>query len=347
MPIAETKIKELIQKSRLEVTYKFVVPPKWLEIVNEEEQEVSIYGTYGNFSTIIAPPKVGKTTFVSIPIASHLTGKRIAGFQAYVPTGKENVLWVDTEQGRGEAINTLKTICTFSNYGYDIHPEKLFYHTLREYGNENRVEITEYLIQHTPNLGVVVIDGIRDLINSINDEREATYIASKLLKWSEEKNIHIVTILHQNKGDGNARGHLGTELMNKAETVINLSKEMHINERQTIVEPKYNRHKEFRKFAIVIHNNVPKLVGTSDYIPENPKVDQLTHIQISEVLNAVFKKYSVIPYTKLWQSIKIQLNITCGINFGDNKCKQLINKLKEDNYLIYDEELKQFKKNIG
>lgn len=345
--ITDTKIQELIIKSRLEVTYKFEVPPKWLEIVNDEDLECSTFGTYGNFSTIIAPPKVGKTTLVSIPIASHITKKRIAGFQAYVPEGKQNVLWIDTEQGRGEAVKTLKSICDFSEIGHEKHPDRLFYHTLREYGYVNRVEITDYLIQHTPNLGVVVIDGIRDLINSINDEREATSIASNLLRWSEEKNIHIVTILHQNKGDGNARGHLGTELMNKAETVINLSKEIHENERQTIVEPKYNRHKEFRKFAIVIRNNIPLIVGTSEYIPENPKVNQLTHIQISAILNAVYKNDTYLQYEKLWQALRFQLMEIYKIDFGTNKCKQLLSKLKNDHYLTYDNDLRIYRNNAS
>jgi hypothetical protein len=35
-----------------------------------------------------------------------------------------------------------------------------------------------------------------------------------------QKVIHIHTILHQNKADENARGHIGTELNNKAETVL-------------------------------------------------------------------------------------------------------------------------------
>lgn len=346
MSLPESKLKELIARSRLEVTYKFEVPPKWLEIVNEEEQESAIFGTYGNFSTVIASPKVGKTTLVSIPIAAHITKRRIAGFQTYVPKEKENVLWIDTEQGRGEAVNTIKTICNFSGNGHEKQPEGLFYHTFREYGNECRVELTEYLIQHTPNLGVVVIDGIRDLINSINDEREATFIASKLLKWSEERNIHIVTILHQNKGDGNARGHLGTELMNKAETVINLSKEIKCNERQTIVEPKYNRHREFKSFAVVLRNNMPQIVGVSEYEPENPKVDQLTNNQKVKLLESIFSEHTFVGYGYLWKTIKENLPNLFNFSFGDLKCKALVKQLINDHYLLYNEETKHYCKNI-
>ncbi|MCU9931164.1 mobilization protein, partial [Escherichia coli] len=76
----------------------------------------------------------------------------------------------------------------------------------------------------------------------------ATMIVSKLMKWSEEKNILIVTVLHQNKGDNNARGHIGTELNNKAETVLSVSKSSD-NEMVSIVQAEMCRNLEPESFA--------------------------------------------------------------------------------------------------
>ena len=39
------------------------------------------------------------------------------------------------------------------------------------------------------------------------------------MQWPDDRQIHIHTILHQNKNDEHARGHIGTELNNKAETI--------------------------------------------------------------------------------------------------------------------------------
>ncbi len=39
------------------------------------------------------------------------------------------------------------------------------------------------------------------------------------MKWTELHNIHICTVIHENYGSAKARGHIGTELANKAETV--------------------------------------------------------------------------------------------------------------------------------
>jgi hypothetical protein len=48
-----------------------------------------------------------------------------------------------------------------------------------------RLQLIEHAIYNTKNLGFVVIDGIKDLVTSINDEAEVTMIASKLdARWN-------------------------------------------------------------------------------------------------------------------------------------------------------------------
>ena len=44
------------------------------------------------------------------------------------------------------------------------------------------------------------------------------------MRWSSYYELHIHTVLHLNKGDDNTRGHIGTELNNKAETILQISK---------------------------------------------------------------------------------------------------------------------------
>lgn len=70
----------------------------------------------------------------------------------------------------------------------------------------------------------MIIDGIRDFVYDINSPSEATKIITMLMQWTDERQIHIHAILHQNKGDENTRGHIGTELNNKAETVLLVEK---------------------------------------------------------------------------------------------------------------------------
>jgi hypothetical protein len=68
---------------------------------------------------------------------------------------------------------------------------------------------------------MVIIDGIRDLVRSINDETECNEMIQLLADVAKSENIAILCILHKNKNkqDESMRGHLGAELENKASSV--------------------------------------------------------------------------------------------------------------------------------
>ena len=65
---------------------------------------------------------------------------------------------------------------------------------------------------------LVIVDGIRDLVNDINDGVLAQEVMEELLHLATQEDCCIVCVLHQNKSgeDRNLRGWIGTELMNKA-----------------------------------------------------------------------------------------------------------------------------------
>ena len=139
--------------------------------------------------------------------------------------------------------------------------------------NERR-EIICYAIYNTPNVGLVVIDSIRDLMLDINNSTEATKLVGDLMQWTSEQNIHIQTVLHLNKGDDNARGYIGTELNNKAETVIQITKDNTLPDR-SIVAPAIIRSKPFDKFAFRL-KEVEKLYNdTKKYYDALKKVNNL------------------------------------------------------------------------
>lgn len=131
---------------------------------------------------------------------------------------------------------------------------------LREYVPKVRIEIINHIIDNTEGLGLVVIDGIRDLMYDINNPSEATDLINLLMKWTSRYNMHIHTVLHLNKSDDNVRGHIGTELSNKAETVLQISpskKNKDISE----VQAMHIRDREFSPFAFRINSDaLPEIV---------------------------------------------------------------------------------------
>ena len=145
----------------------------------------------------------------------------------------------------------------------DREPEHLHFSHLRAIADpEERRAIIRYAICHTPNIGLVVIDGIRDLMHDINSSTEATKLVGDLMKWTGEQNIHIQTVLHLNKGDDNARGHIGTELNNKAESVLLIARD-NADADRSIVSPAIIRSNAFHPFAFRLSEDegicLPKL----------------------------------------------------------------------------------------
>ncbi len=346
MEFTQEQLKTLLNQSILKADHIFEAPPTCLKIQGEFGKQ--IFATLGNFSTILARPKVGKTTFTSIAISSLLSEKKLLSFIPTLPEERKNILWIDTEQGKPECIKTIRFVSKLINGNANDHPKNLYFFSFRQFNSSQRIQLTEYAINHIKNLVFVVIDGIRDFVSSINDEREATFIADKLLKWTQEKNIHALTILHQNKGDANARGHLGTELMNKAETVAKLTRDESTGTRLTIVEPEFTRHKDFEPFAYSIDDlgNISHQEAIQEYQPSNPKVEELTHHQIEDLLRKTFEKGHPLNYTPLWTTMKTVLNTDLNIQFGNGKSKELVTFLKSKSYLNYDSNLKVYSANL-
>lgn len=346
MSFTNEQLKTLLNQSVLKADHEFEAPPVCLEIAGDFGNQ--IFATLGNFSTILARPKVGKTTFTAISITSLLTEQQVLQFIPTIPGKNKNILWIDTEQGKPECIKIIRFISKMVTGDEKKHPENLYYLSLRQFNNQQRIQLTEFAINTLKDLFFVVIDGIRDFVSSINDEREATLIADYLLKWSQGKNIHILTILHQNKGDANARGHLGTELMNKAESVAKLTRDENNGTRLTIVEPEFSRHKDFEPFAYSIDDfgNILNQDATKGYQPEKPKAHELTHFQIESLLRNTFVNGNTLTYAPLWQKFKSVLKSELEIEFGDKKCKDLVIFLKEKHYLNHNEQLKVYSANL-
>ena len=66
--------------------------------------------------------------------------------------------------------------------------------------------------------------------------------------------------MHQNKGDLNPRGHLGTEAMNKAETVAATTKSDNV----TVVTCEQARNIEFEPFAFEIIDGLPVITDVPE-----------------------------------------------------------------------------------
>ncbi len=173
--------------------------------------------TRGSISGGIGKEKGNKSTNAQIKSAAILCG----GIDILRPgVGARRVLVGDTEQGSYWGSLSVDRIRRLTG-GKGL--DGLTYLDLRVYDPGDRLAIIAAAIErYTPDF--VVIDGIRDLVNSVNDEEAANELVGKLMRWSVEYNCHIHCILHQNKGSQLANGWLGGALSKKSELVFEINK---------------------------------------------------------------------------------------------------------------------------
>ena len=299
-------------------------------------------GTLGNFSASIGKAKSKKTFNVSAIVASALTNSTILHYRSIFPEDKRKVLYVDTEQGRYHCQTVLKRILRLADLPEDKEPDNLVMLALRKYSPKMRLAIVEHAIGTIPDLGLVVIDGIRDFLYDINSPSESTDIISKLMQWTDDRQIHIHTILHQNKNDENARGHIGTELNNKAETIMQVEADKE-DKTVSVVEAVHIRDHEFEPFAFRINEEaMPESVES--YLPKEKKTGRPTKGPFDPdkeipknvhrpALDAVFANGNINNYDDYIERLKEGYGLQ-GIKLGYNKAVKVATLLSDKQMVI-------------
>ena len=216
-------------------------------------------GTYGNFSFVQAPPKSKKTFFVSLLASVYLSGGNNFGGKIKGHREGRCLMHFDTEQGHWHAQRVFKRVQDMSNT-----KEIGCYHTyaLRTIGYKERIQFIEHCLeQNKGKNGLVIIDGIADLVSDVNNLEESNLCVQKIMQLSAKYDCHIVTVIHSNYGSDKPTGHLGSFLEKKTENQIQLEINT-VNKEWITVSCKRSRGYAFETFSFSINEfGLPFVVG--------------------------------------------------------------------------------------
>ena len=326
----------LWQASRLDLSEDYERAPEILKIHG------SVIGTLGNFSASIGKAKSKKTFNVSAIVAAALKNGTVLSYTAELPENRRKILYVDTEQSSYHCAKVAKRILRMAGLPTGRNHKDLEFLVLRKYTPEERIAIVREAIYRTENVGLVVIDGIRDMVYDINSPSESTKVISLLMTWTGERHIHIHTILHQNKVDENARGHIGTELSNKAETVLQVEKDEKDPDIST-VKAAHIRAMNFEPFAFRINGEaLPELLDEYLFKHKDPgkgkkeKFDpykDITEKQHRIALEAAFTLKDEYGYKELAEELR-KTYASVGVMLGGNRLTDLITVLKNKRMIV-------------
>lgn len=184
-----------------------------------------------SLSAITGKAKSRKSTLVSLLCQKYLTETN----------GK--ILIIDTEQAEYYVHKNAQRLHKMMGWRVDASNERFITLQFRGAATDKRFELFSKAVKHyRPDL--IFLDGVRDLLKDFNNINEVVSVVDELMRLTEDYKCHISCVLHENKGDNNMRGHLGTEIQNKAETVIGIN----YDQETSTAEPRYTRNIPFHSF---------------------------------------------------------------------------------------------------
>lgn len=228
-------------------SYAVDLTKEYVEPIPVIELDGTVIASEGNLSAIVGEAKSKKTFLCSAIVGDMLRIKRDRRFG--INRHLCQVLWVDTEQSELHARKVARRVLDLCQSPVPDQSPFFKMLTLREFDPIKRKDVLYKAIKvYRPKL--VVIDGISDLQHNTNDLEESESIVTTLMALSTIHNCHIMCVLHTNPGSDKARGHTGSALQRKAETVLYVRKIGEVS----VVEPQFCRNEPFERFAFRVND---------------------------------------------------------------------------------------------
>ena len=211
-------------------------------------------GSAGNFVVITGKPKARKSAFAQAILSSAITGTEILGLGIRMPVDHNQIVLVDTEQDRNDIaanLYRLKKQCGFKSFKA---VDNLGVYSVSELEPEKLISFINTLFITRKGIGLMIIDGLLDLINDMNDVKESRNLLHQIKVWAKNHNCLIITILHQSKSTGYSIGHLGSFADRKAQAVLQVEKEK--DENISTLSAQYMRSdKHFEPISIIYNSH--------------------------------------------------------------------------------------------
>jgi hypothetical protein len=136
-----------------------------------------------------------------------------------------NMIIIDTEQNDPDFYKSQQQIYRQARLGKK-DPANLYSWNLSDRVMSDRLQFLEYSINRVGNVACVILDGIVDLCEDYNDQKVSRRLVDHIKVLASKHNILFISVLHNARSTGSARGLLGTELINKSKAVIKVNKDV-------------------------------------------------------------------------------------------------------------------------
>lgn len=275
-----------------------------------------IISSAGNITTIAGQVKSGKTALNAAILAGATApqGSIIdtLGLVIQANSNYKAVLHYDSEQSEYNHFKFFKGVYERTGRSKDVD----FFGSwnIRKYDVKNRIVFIEqsansYAQKHG-GVFIIIIDGIADLMNNPNDYEESNIIIDRVEKLAIRYNCPVVTVLHFNPGSDKERGHLGSQLQRKSESVLSIIRDgaqsvltgKYLRNAGEIPEIRfeYNKEKGYHTLANII---TPQIKQQAKEQAKEAKTEKKINM-LREEFSRLFYNNKPLQYTVLSDSYK-------------------------------------------
>lgn len=185
--------------------------------------------TESNITTISGASKSGKSAFTGWLIAGAISKDGIIndpldGLTVTPNQHGKAIIHIDTEQARHKQQHNIKSI--LRRTGFDGCPDYFLSYNIRQLDINEYAEVTTGICKAAEaefgGIHLMVIDGIADYISDVNDPIQSNAIVKFFEDLTMKYSTPIVVIVHTNPGSDKERGHLGSQIQRKSESVLTI-----------------------------------------------------------------------------------------------------------------------------
>jgi len=168
--------------------------------------------------------------FCAVMLKKDNAGGQLIGYRYNMEQEDYTVIYVDTERNVSDQFPaSLQKIQVMADYRKEEHPKNFDFCSLIDIPRKQRFSTLQEYLTHkrisTNSPLFVVLDVITDCVEDFNRTDCSMALIDLLNRTINEHNVTFLCIIHENPNSSKARGHLGTELFNKASTVIQVGYE--------------------------------------------------------------------------------------------------------------------------
>lgn len=181
----DQELDNYLRQGEIKASEKPPVPPQILWVGD------CTIATFGNFSASTGKAKSKKTFNITAMVAAAVNNSTVLKYRASLPDGKRRVLYFDTEQSRFHCHNVIERIYRLAGLSLTKEDKRIKFYGLREFTPTLRIALIDYALRTFEGVGLVIIDGLRDLMYDINNAKESTDVMTMLMAWTSKYNLHI------------------------------------------------------------------------------------------------------------------------------------------------------------